>query len=282
MNSIPFLGYGAGLRRSHFNEILSSQQFPDWVEIISENYMEYGGKPRQILQHLREKKIPIVAHGVGLSLGSLDPFNTDYIRALKELIAEYDIPWFSDHLCFSSSNRHQYHDLLPILKTAETLEQIADKIKWVEDCFQLPFAIENISYYGESTKHTMSELDFLNELLVKTSSYLLFDINNVYVNSKNLGHDPEEYIKNINHERIIQVHLAGHWDRGDVVIDTHGAPVPGPVWDLYAKFLKLRGKPVSTLIEWDNELPSYDVLLQEVDKAKELATNVLGEHHVGQ
>lgn len=270
------LGYGIGLRRSHFNEILSpNSNLPDWFEIISENYMTYGGKPKEILQYLKEKKIPIINHGVGLSLGSVDEFNKDYLVLLKDLLSATSSPWFTDHLCFSSTNKHQYHDLIPILRNEKTLEHIIDKIKFIEDYFQIPFAFENISYYGESNHNTLSEIDFINQILEKTNSYLLLDINNIYVNAENHHFDAHKYIDDLNIEKVIQLHLAGHWDRGDIIIDTHGDFVNDSVWDLYRYFIKKIGKEVSTLIEWDNEIPDYKTVLEEAAKAKKIANEVL-------
>lgn len=271
------LGYGVGLRRSHYDEVSeASAKMPDWFEIISENYMTYGGTPSQILDLLESKNVQVIPHGVGLSLGSIDPFNSEYIGLLKKLIARLDAPWFSDHLSFSSSNKHQYHDLIPILRNPETIKQIVERIKFIEDTFQKPFAIENISYYGESDHHTFTEVEFINKILKETNAYLLLDINNVYVNSKNLDFSAEDYIDELNTERVIQIHLAGHWDRGDMLIDTHGDWVTNEVWDLYSYFLKKHQREVSTLIEWDHELPSYSDLLKEAEKAKKTAHLALG------
>ena len=271
------IGYGMGLRRPHFADVLNSNShLPDWFEIISENYMTFGGTPRKVLESLMDRNIPIVAHGVGLSLGSIDELNPDYISYLKELVNWLDVPWFSDHLCFSSSNQHQYHDLLPIMMTKETLEQISDRIKKIQDIFDRPFAFENISYYGISSHNEFQEIDFINELLHRTNSYLLLDINNVYVNSKNHNFDPWEYLSQVEKERIVQFHLAGHYDRGDIIIDTHGGEVCDDVWHLYQRYIKHIGREVATLVEWDHNLPNYAGILQQVDIARNLARKSLG------
>lgn len=269
------IGFGIGLRRSHFGEILkSSENLPDWFEIISENFMNYGGKPREVLNYLKNQNIPLIAHGVGLSLGSVDPFDQNYLKQLKELIDEYKCPWFTDHLCFSSSFNHQYHDLIPILRNDETLKSIIDKIKYIEDYFQVPFGFENISYYGESSHNTIPEVEFISRILDKTESTLLLDINNIYVNEKNLKIDAKKYIDSLDLNRVGQVHLAGHFDRGDFIIDTHGDSVSDDVWDLYRYFLEKKGQEVSTLIEWDNELPDLNTVLKEALKAKKISHEV--------
>ncbi len=265
-----------GLRRSHFDDFLAPDtSLPDWVEVISENFMDYGGKPQRVLEHLKKKNIPIISHGVGLSIGSLDSLETDYSKYLERFLSDYKCPWFSDHLCFSSTNTHQFHDLLPVLRTEESLAEIVTKITAIEKKFKTPFAFENISFYGESSLNTMDEVDFINKILDQTNSYLLFDINNIFVNYKNHGIDPQKYIDQLNTDKVIQIHLAGHWDRGDIIIDTHGDHVTDEVWELYKYFIKKMKREVSTLIEWDNDIPDYEVLLFETLKAKEVARSVL-------
>jgi uncharacterized protein len=277
--SIPFLGYGIGLRRAHYDEfLLRSAPMPDWIEIISENYMSYGGKPKAMLNFFLDKKIPIVAHGVGLSVGSGDDLNEDYCFKLNNLLEKINAPWFSDHLCFSSTLNHQFHDLIPILRNAETLKQLIHKIQTIQKKIKIPFAIENISYYAESSHHTMSEVDFLNEILKQTNTYLLLDINNVYVNSKNLNFSAEKYIDQLDTTKVIQIHLAGHFDQGKRLIDTHGALVTDEVWQLYHYFLRKEKREISTLIEWDNNLPSLDELMNECLKAKNLAELAIKDH----
>ena len=270
---MKYLGVGVGLRRAHYRELFEVSHHIDWFELISENYMNYGGRPRRVLDKLNPN-YPLVCHGLGLSLGSACDVSDDYCRALSELLEYTQSPWFSDHLCISSSLKHQYHDLLPVLKTEESLQMIARKIQWVQETFKRPFAIENISYYGESSHHTMTELDFIKALLEQTQCYLLLDINNVYVNEQNLQQDAKEFLRQIPHDQVIQIHLAGHWDRGDWIIDTHGDAVCGEVWELYEWYLKQAARPISTLIEWDNQLPSFEQLDQEVVRAKEIVQRV--------
>ena len=276
IKGVEFLGVGAGLRRDHYEDLWHVPHHIDWFEIISENYMNYGGSARQVLSRLKVD-YPLICHGLGLSLGSSDDVPEDYTEFLQYLLEWTKAPWFSDHLCISSSFKHQYHDLLPILKTEESLLMVAGKVQWVQDRFQRPFAVENISYYGESRYHTMTELEFINRLVEKTGCYLLLDINNAYVNAQNLQGDAKEFLRQIPHNQVIQIHLAGHWDRGDLIIDTHGEAICDEVWQLYEWYLKQAGRPISTLIEWDNHLPSFKRLDEEVVMAKTIMEKVFHE-----
>ncbi|MCY4643870.1 MAG: DUF692 domain-containing protein [Bacteriovoracales bacterium] len=262
-----FLGVGAGLRLEHERGIFETSHHIDWFELISENFMDYGGKPRRAIANLKGK-YPLVCHGLGLSLGSCEDVPPDYCEALRELLDFTEARWFSDHLCISSSLKHHYHDLLPILKTEDSLEKTIHKIRWIQRFFDRPFAIENITYYGESRHHTMEESEFITRLLAETSCYLLLDINNVYVNEKNLGHKAKAFLTRLPSDRVIQIHLAGHEQRQDFVIDTHGSAVCEEVWELYEWYLKEAGRPINTLIEWDNNLPPFETLDAQVVRAK--------------
>ena len=273
---VDFLGVGGGLRRDHHKDIWQVSHHMDWFELISENYMSYGGMAQEVLGRLK-LDYPLICHGLGLSLGSSEDVPVDYVEFLQELLEWTQAPWFSDHLCISSSFKHQYHDLLPILKTEESLLMVANKVEWVQERFQRPFAVENISYYGESRYHTMTELEFINRLVEKTGCYLLLDINNTYVNARNLGWDAKEFLQKIPHDQVIQIHLAGHWDRGDLLIDTHGEAICDEVWELYEWYLKQAARPISTLIEWDNHLPTFKRLDEEVVKAKTIIAKVFHE-----
>jgi uncharacterized protein (UPF0276 family) len=264
------LGVGVGLRRPHFDEVMQSHLDVDWFEIISENFIQFGGKSQAVLDHLTSRNIPFIPHGLGLSLGDPFHFDLNYARILKSFMDEFNPPWFSDHLCFSSIDKIHYHDLLPVLKTEESLKLIAVKISRIQDYFKRPFAIENISYYWNSPHHEMSETEFISRLITNTGCKLLLDINNVYVNSCNFKFDPLEQIKQLPLDSVIQVHLAGHSDMGDIVIDNHGAHISAEVLALYRNTLSMLGRDVSTLIEWDYNIPSFAVLNAEVIKVKKL------------
>jgi uncharacterized protein (UPF0276 family) len=220
-------------------------------------------------------KYPIVCHGVELSLGSLDSLNEKYLQDLKELVLKTNSPWFSDHLCFSSNQKVHFHDLLPTLRSKESIQVISDKINTIQDFINKPFALENISYYIESPYHQMSEPEFIQEIVRQTGCYLLLDVNNVYVNAFNHGYAPLDFIRSLPLNQVIQIHLAGHFNRGDLLIDTHGAQVNKEVWKLFQETLQLLKRPVSTLIEWDNDIPPMSTLEEEVEKAKKIMRSVL-------
>ncbi len=268
------LGVGIGLRRSHHKDFLNGLPQVDWLEVISENFMSMGGHQENILNKILEN-YPVICHGVELSLGSLDPLNPYYLKSLKSLIEKTKSPWFSDHLCFTSNNKVHFHDLIPTLRCSESVDLISTKINHIQDKMKTPFALENISYYVESAHHEMSEPEFIQQIVKKTGCYLLLDVNNVFVNSFNHQYNALEYIKSLPLDQVIQIHLAGHFDRGDVLIDTHGDFVNQQVWDLFSETIKLLKRPVSTLIEWDNDVPEINILESEVLKAKNILGSIL-------
>ena len=263
--------FGVGLRRPHFDAILEQHRGVDFVEILPENFMGFGGRIEDVLKRVKAR-FPIVTHGVSLSLAGLDPLNQTYLNNLKTFVETLESPWFSDHLSASSGHGIEYHDLLPFPYTHEAVGYIGDRIKKVQDVISRPFLIENPSTYvvlpGE-----MSEIEFLCTLLDKAECGLLLDVNNIFVNSQNHGFDPYAYIDAIPAERVLQMHLAGHDDQGEFLIDTHGAPVCAEVFKLYAYALKHCG-PVWTLLEWDNNIPALDVLLAENQKVRKWAAEV--------
>lgn len=270
----PFLGVGIGFRHEHRRRLFDmtfdrNAPRPDWLEIISENFMDFGGEPREVLQRALSQWT-IIPHGVALSLGSPDPLKEEYLAAQEKLLRHLNPPWFSDHLCFSSFGKHEYQDLLPIPFTKETLEWVASKVNALQTRMQRLFVVENVSAYLASPISEFSEGEFLAQLSQRTNCGLLVDVNNVYVNYRNHGHEPAEFFDSIPLDKVVQIHLAGHDDRGDLVLDTHGDFVRPEVWDLYKSFLLRLGRPVSTLIEWDQDIPSLETLLQEADRARTL------------
>ena len=262
----PFLGFGVGLRTRHYSHVIKDRPEIDWFEVISENYMVSGGRPLFVLREVL-KHYPVVMHGVSLSLGSADPLNFDYLKKLKNLAEWVQPAWISDHLCWTGIGGKNSHDLRPLPYTEECLAHLASKIKQVQDFLERPLVIENVSSYLEYTHSTMTEWDFLSALTREADCYLLADINNIYVSAKNHRFDPATYLEALPKNRVVQFHLAGHSDKGTHLLDTHDHPVKKEVWDLYAKALKLFG-PVSTLIEWDEHIPPFEGLMDEVEKAK--------------
>lgn len=281
---VPFLGHGVGLRRPHWEDLLGEElpghDLPggerravanriDFVEILTENFLGDAGRAQRVLARAAEIW-PIVLHGTALSIGSVSPLDADYLAALGALIRSTRARWFSDHLCFSSAFGVEYHDLLPMPLTREALDHLVPRIEQVKRIADVPFALENPSYYVQYAASTLDEADFWTELLTRADCGLLLDVNNVYVNSRNHGFDPRAFIARLPLDRVIQIHMAGHHDLGDVIIDTHGAPCVDPVLELYAWTLQQTG-PVSTLLEWDNEIPSLARLLEENDRVRAAA-----------
>jgi uncharacterized protein len=266
IESLPNLGTGIGLRKEHFPELKKTDLPVGWLEIIPENFMNFGGYPQTMLEFCA-RRWPIVSHGVNLSIGSVDPLNEEYLDRLKAVLERTRARWFSDHLCFTSVGGHYFHDLLPLPFTNEAVEHVAGRVKKLRKRIDLPFLLENPSYYiglpGE-----MDEAAFFTQILEKADCGMLLDVNNVYVNSRNHGFDPRAFIRSLPLHRVGQIHMAGHKDRGDVIIDTHEGPIIDPVWDLYRFTLECLERPVSTLIEWDTRIPPLAEVVAEASRAR--------------
>ena len=263
---MPNLGIGIGLRVPHYQDIFRDQPSIDWFEIISENFMVEGGAPLDNLKKILER-YPVVQHGVSLAIGSPDPLNFDYLRKLKELTRLTKTPWVSDHLCWGRLAGAHYHDLLPLPYTQEVVRYVAERARIVQDYLELPFALENLSSYVAYTQDQMPEWEFYSQVVEKANIYMMLDVNNIYVSSRNHGFDPKDYYENIPIERVLQIHLAGHTDKGTYCIDTHDEPVCDKVWELYGEVYKLTGG-VSTLLEWDDNFLSFEDTWKEALKAK--------------
>lgn len=271
----PFLGFGLGLRTDHFQHVLENQPSIDWFEVISENFMVAGGKPKYYVHAIREH-YPMVMHGVSLSIGSSEPLDKDYLRRLKLLVNEVEPEWVSDHLCWTSHGGINTHDLLPLPYTDEAIRWVAGRVQQVQDYLGRQILLENVSSYLSYTDSAgMTEWEFYNAVCKEADCLQLFDVNNVYVSARNHGFDPKHYIDAIDPTRIWQIHLAGHSDYGDHVIDTHDHPVCDDVWLLYRYALERFGA-VSTMIERDDNIPSFEALCSELRHAKELFTDCLG------
>ena len=275
MTQAPFLGFGLGLRTQHFEDVLTSRPNVDWFEILSENFMVAGGKPRYYLDAIKEQ-YPLVMHGVSLSIGGTDPLDWDYLKQLKVLVNHVNPPWFSDHICWTSHKHINSHDLLPLPYTEEAIKHIVARIKIVQDFIGKPMLLENVSSYLNFKQSEMTEWDFLNTVAKESNSYVLFDVNNVYVSARNHGFDPLEYIKGIDSDRVWQMHLAGHSDFGSHVIDTHDHDVCESVWELYAQSLHHLGL-TSSMIERDDNIPALAALVNELDHARIIANTVFSD-----
>ena len=259
-------GVGIGLRRQHLDAITKTDRPIDWIEITPENYMGFGGRARRVLAECA-RRWPVAVHGVALSLGGPDPLDEAYLAELGSLLDFVQATWFSEHACWSAIGGVQTLDLLPLPFTEEAADHLASRTRQVADRIGLPVLLENITYYAEMPTSVLSEGAFLREVLQRSGADLLLDVNNVYVNACNHGIDPRIALEALPIERTRQIHLAGHRKARDVLLDDHGSPVPDPVLDLYAFALERTG-PVPTLIEWDNRVPSIDVLLDEAGRVR--------------
>ena len=274
----PFLGFGLGLRTPHFEHVLQHQPDVDWFEILSENYMVAGGKPRYYLEAIAEQ-YPIVMHGVSMSIGSTDPLDLEYLKALKKLANDVQPKWISDHICWTSIHGKNSHDLLPLPYTKATVKHVAERVRQVQDILGRRILLENVSSYLSYKNSEMDEWTFLREVAEEADCLILLDINNIYVSARNHDLDPLAYLNNIPVNRVQQFHLAGHSDFGDHVIDTHDHDVPDSVWQLYREALKRFGA-VSTMIERDDNIPEFPALYDELQLAKKIAQQE-GIIHVG-
>lgn len=263
---MPNLGLGLGLRHVHFDHIQEYWPKVDWFEAISENFMFSAGRPRHVIRQVAER-YPVVLHGVSLSIGSSSPLDFDYLRALKTLASEINPPWVSDHLCWTGILGLNTHDLLPLPLTEEAFWNTAGRIRIVQDFLERPLILENPSTYLSFTHSTLSEPAFLSNLVAETGCGLLLDVNNVYVSCFNAGLDPVAYIEALPHDKTVQMHLAGHQHCGTHIVDTHDRPVLPQVWELFRLAWQRTGG-VSTLLEWDGNIPSFEDCLSELHKAR--------------
>lgn len=274
-NGFTNLGIGVGLRVQHYNEILSQNPAVDWFEIVSENYMVDGGRPLEILEEIADK-YTLVMHGVSLYFGSTDDYDRDHLDKLKKLVLRTKSPFISDHLCWGSVDGTFTHDLLPMPYTFEAVKHTAERIRKVREYLEVPICIENISSYAEFEASEMTEWEFLSEVAELADCGILLDVNNIYVSSRNHGFDPYQYLNNIPLHRVGQMHVAGHSEYKNYLLDTHDHPVPSSVWELYAHAIKSMGS-TNTLLEWDARIPAFSVVHKEALKAKKFLEAVAGE-----
>ena len=263
----PFSGFGLGLRREHYPDFLSGEAAVDFVEVISENFMVDGGRPLAVLEQVRAH-YPVILHGVSLSVGSAHGVDTDYLARLRTLADRIEPLWVSDHLCWTRTSAHNSHDLLPLPYTREALDVVCDNIGRAQDALGRTILLENPSSYLTFPEDEMAEWEFIAAMAQRTGCALLLDVNNVHVSSRNHGFDADAYIAALPHDRVRQVHLAGHTP-GEIVIDTHDRAVCDDVWALYQRTMRLLG-PVATMIERDDAIPPLAELLVELDQARAL------------
>lgn len=265
----PFQGFGLGLRPDHYNSFLEKPQKVDWLEVISENYMVQGGKPLAMLDRIRAD-YPVVMHGVSMSIGSVSPLDHDYLQRLKALAHRIEPVWISDHLCWTGVHGRNLHDLFPLPYTEEALRHVVARVREVQETLGRRLVLENVSSYINYASSEMTEWEFLSALAEEADCLLLLDVNNIYVSGMNHGFDPRAFVDAVPAHRIQQIHVAGHSNLGDVIIDTHDAPVPDAVFDLYAYACERFGA-VSTMIERDDEIPPLEELIEELDQVRAVA-----------
>jgi uncharacterized protein (UPF0276 family) len=237
----------------------------DWFEIITENYLQTRGRPLEFLDRIAER-YPIVMHGVGLSIGSTDPLDRAYLQQLKALRDRVGAHWVSDHLCWTGATGKNTHDLLPLPYTDEALAHVVKRVREVQDMLEAPLALENPSSYVEFAGSTLREWQFLSAVASEADCAILLDVNNVYVSAYNHGFDPLEYLAGIPFDRVVQLHVSGHTSYGTHLIDSHIGPVIEPVWELLR--VAHRGCGASVLLEWDADIPSFEVTHAEALRAR--------------
>lgn len=263
--SASISGAGIGLRRVHFDALLTSQHPIGWLEFCPENYLGYGGRPHKVLMEMAERW-PLISHGIALNLGSTAPLDDAYLNLLQLQLAAVKSTWFSDHLCWNGDADRRLHELLPLPFTREAIAHVVRQIQQVKRHIDRPFLLENISYYAQMPGE-MGETDFISEILEQADCGMLLDVNNVYVNARNHGFDARHWIAQLPLHRVAQLHMAGHDDSREVLIDTHGEAICDDVWSLLDYTLSLTG-PTPILIERDQNIPPLETLLTEHTRAQ--------------
>ena len=262
------LGAGIGLRGQHIPEVI--QELPDvpWFEVLADNHLAEGGLiPRQLAAV--RSSYPVTFHCVGMSIAGVDDLDMNYLERIRNLAERFEPAWISDHLCFTQYANHQYHDLLPFPYSEESLSHVSERVMKIQDYLGRALVVENVSTYLQYRDSTMTEGEFLMSLCEKTGCEILLDVNNAYVNEINHGIDARDFIRSLPAERVREVHLAGFEDHGEYLIDAHNNLVANPVWQLYDYLVQLHGeKP--TLIEWDNDIPEFKVLMEEAQRAERI------------
>ncbi|WP_373532323.1 DUF692 family multinuclear iron-containing protein [Vampirovibrio sp.] len=264
----PVLGVGLGLRRPLLEDTLAATDLIDWLEFTPENYMGRGGKALRLLQRAKAS-YPLISHGVSLSLGSLDPISEAYLAELSDLFGWTHPAWFSDHLCFSSLDGNYFNDLMPLPRTPETVQHVASRLKRLQDRMQRPVLIENISQYVNTPFDEMPDAAFIAAILEQADCGLLLDVNNVYVNSVNHAFDPVAFLDALPLHRVVQIHVAGHHQFPEGLVDTHGAAVIEPVWVLLRWVLN-RCNPCGVMLERDTYLPAFADLKPELQMIRQI------------
>jgi len=265
--------FGLGLRSQHFPEILGDDPIStdgvDWFQILSENFIDVGGPPMRSMMAVRER-FPIVMHGVSMSIGSTDPLDMEYLQGLKALADKVQPVLISDHLCWTGAHGVNMHDLLPLPMIEETVDHVATRVRQVQDVLGRRLMLENTSTYVTFEEDEMMEWEFISEICACADCDILLDVNNIYVSAFNHGFSADAYLAGIPKARVKQIHLAGHEHNGDHIIDTHDAPIPKDVLDLYVKAIQRLGH-IPTMIERDANIPPFAELVRELQGVRSIA-----------
>ena len=269
----PALGFGVGLRADHYQHILAERPSVDWFEVITENFLDSGGRPLHVLEQVR-RDYPVGLHGVALSIGSTDPLDERYLTRLSALVARIQPALVTDHFCWTGVAGRKVYDLLPLPYTDEALRHVVARVRRVQDALGRRIALENPSTYVGFRHSTMAEWEFLAAAAAEADCGLLVDVNNIYVSARNLGFDPRQYLAAIPPQRVAQIHLAGFTDMGTYLFDTHSAPVHEDVWALY-RIAAARFGAVATLVEWDADIPPFARVHAEAERARAEARSAL-------
>ena len=266
---------GLGFRREMLDDFIESPPGQvDFLEVAPENWLKMGGKFGKQFKQLTEKHT-FICHGLSLSIGSPEPLDVEFVKSLKSFFKTHNIKLYSEHLSYCSGTGHMY-DLMPIPFTADAIKHVAGRIKQVQDILEQRIAVENVSYYAAPGQE-MSEQEFTLEVLKQADCDLLLDVNNIYVNSVNHGYDAIEFLQAMPSERVLYGHVAGHYEEStSLLVDTHGADVCDPVWNLLAKAYDYHGL-FPTLLERDFNIPSMPEVLSEVDIIKKLQSEFLAK-----
>jgi uncharacterized protein (UPF0276 family) len=276
MRELPrrHLGHGVGLRVPHFDRVLGEGLGVPVVEAISENFFGGGGRPMAVLERVRADA-EVVLHGVSLAIGSVTPPREDYLARLEALVDRVQPAWVGDHLCWGAHGHHHAHDLLPLPYTQEALEHVVERVLQVQERLRRRLVLENVSSYVGYRHSTMPEWEFVAEVARRADAWLLLDVNNVLVSATNFEFDPARYIDALPGERIVQLHLANHTDRGHYKFDSHRGAVPEAVWQLHAQVVRRHG-PITTIVEWDDEVPPWPQLAAQAARAQANEAEALG------
>lgn len=267
-------GFGIGLRGEFILELLETRRQIDWLEIVPENWLNLGGLRRRQLDQCAERW-SLVPHSVTMSIGGPDPLDRALFDGVSELCAKFAAPFWSDHICHAVSRGTYFNDLFPLPCSDEALDYLLRRIDEAQGMASVPLVFENPTYYAAMPGATMSETTFFRRIANESGAGMLLDVNNVYVNSQNHGFDPERFIEELPLEAVKQIHLAGHTPCCGVVIDTHEGPIADPVWALYRHTLRVAGRLIPTLIEWDAGIPKLDAIVDELDRARNEAAIAL-------